>query len=262
MMLRMFSWFKKSRRRRLRGEAFPQRWIKIFQRNVPHYARLPLGLQESLRGATQIIVAERAWEGCNGLQVTEEMQVTIAGQAALLLLGNEGYYFDRVPSILLYPMAYKRMQTDGVGGLVTEETGILGEAWHRGSIVLSWPSVLAGCREQDGSNLVLHEFAHHLDGLDGVVDGIPPLPTRHALDQWERIFNAEFAQLHADLKDGYDTLFDPYGAESKAEFFAVVTECFFELPLDMRHEHPDLFRIFAEFYRLNPALWQPSVPTN
>lgn len=201
-------------------------------------------------------MAEREWVGCKGLEVTAEMRVTIAGQASLLLLGNPGYYFDRVPSVLLYPTPYRREQRVGDSGLVEESVGILGESWHRGSIVLSWPTILKRSRRPaNGTSLVLHEFAHHLDGLDGGTEGIPPLPTRAAQIEWEQVMADEYNRLLDDLEDDQPTLLDPYGADSPTEFFAVATECFFELPHDLRAEHPDLYRVLAGFYKLEPAEW-------
>jgi Mlc titration factor MtfA (ptsG expression regulator) len=235
--------------------------LAIVQRNVRQYALLPRALQGTLRDCTRIVAAEREWVGCRGLEVTDEMRVTVAAQASLLLLGNPGYYFERVPSVLLYPTAYRRQQSRGESGIVDEEVGILGESWHRGSIVLAWPVVLEDClAEPDGSNLVLHEFAHHLDGLDGATEGIPPLPTQAAHDDWERVIGVEYEALLDDLGAGRRTLLDPYAGESKPEFFAVASECFFELPEELRARHAELYRVLANFYCLDPAEWGAAEP--
>lgn len=253
----MFTWFRSRRRKRLLAQPFPPEWQEILDSNVRQYALLPPDLQETLRECVQIIVAEREWVGCRGLDVTDEMRVTIAAHASLLLLGNPGYYFERVPSVLLYPTAYRRPQQRGSSGIVDEEVGILGESWHRGSIVLAWPVVLEDClAEPDGSNLVIHEFSHHLDGLDGATEGIPPLPSQAAHDEWERVLDAEYERLLDDLSAGRRTLLDPYASESKTEFFAVASECFFELPVELRARHPALYRVLAKFYRLDPAEWE------
>jgi Mlc titration factor MtfA (ptsG expression regulator) len=123
-----------------------------------------------------------------------------------MILGEEGYYFDRVPSVLVYPSAYVREHSLGWQGPVDEEAELLGESWHRGSIILSWPAVLAGGRDpHDGQNLVLHEFAHHLDGLDGEMGGTPPLPTSTAHRHWREVLDREYAQLCDDVL-GRETL--------------------------------------------------------
>jgi Mlc titration factor MtfA (ptsG expression regulator)/Flp pilus assembly protein TadD len=234
----------------------PEAWRGWLKANVRLFGVLPPELRLKLEQSARIIVAERKWVGCGGLAVSEEMQVTVAGQAALLLLGEEGYYFDRVPSILLYGSAYVRPHKAGDRHSVDEDATLLGESWQQGSIVLSWPAVLSGGQgDRDGQNLVLHEFSHHLDGLDGEMGGTPPLPTRSAERRWHTVFDREYDRLADDLAAGRETLLDPYGTTSKAEFFAVATECFFERAPAMRARHAELYTCFREFYKIEPASW-------
>lgn len=250
------SYFKNRRRLKLLAQPLAVEWQAIIERNVAVYARLSSEQQRRLRDCTQIILAERPFEGCRGLVMTDEVQVTIAAQAALLLLGEEGYYFDRVPSILVYPAAYVREHSLGWQGPVDQDSEMLGESWHRGSIILSWPAVLAGGRDAgDGQNLVLHEFAHHLDGLDGEMGGTPPLLRRSAQRHWHDVFDREYRTLCDDVEQGRVTLLDPYGATNQAELFAVATECFFERPLELRERHAELFECLSGFYKLDPAAW-------
>ena len=251
----VFTYFKQARRRKLLGSPFPAAWLDTLSRNVGHYALLPAAQQSRLRDKLRILVSELRWEGCKGLVVTDEMKVTIAAQASLLLLGDDDYYFDRVPSLLIYPGAFMRATRFGGRSTVEEETELLGEAWNRGSVILSWPSALHGGRfPRDGQNLVLHELAHHLDGLDGEMGGSPPMSTER-LQRWQTVVRTAMDQLADDDERGQEELIDTYGLTNQAEFFAVSTECFFERPIEMRQRYPDWYQCLSELYRLNPAPW-------
>lgn len=252
----VFSFLRNRRRKKLLADPLPAAQQQIIERNVAVFARLSNAEREKLLAAARIIAAERPFVPCGGQQINEEVKLTIAAQAALLLLGEEGYYFDKVPSILVYPMAYARRHSLGSGSPVDEDAGMLGESWQRGSIVLSWPAILSGGRDAtDGQNLVLHEFAHHLDSLDGEMGGLPPLPTHEAEQRWIDVFGREYDRLCRDVENGQSTLLDPYGTTNKAEMFAASTECFFERPVELREQHPELYDIFREFYKLDPTAW-------
>ncbi len=254
----MFRWLRKRRRRALLAEPLREQWLAILQANIGHYALLSANEQAGLRDRLRIVVAEKNWEGCGGLVVSDEMRVTVAAQASLLLLGVPlDYCFDGVKSILLYPNEYAHplaWQVDETGASI--DIAYQGEAWHRGPVVLSWPHVLEGARDPaDGSNLVLHEFAHHLDGLDGEPDGVPPLASRAQYRRWYQVTEEEYLRLKRASRYDRATLLDTYGASSRAEFFAVSTECFFERPLAMQERHPQLYDILRQFYHQDPAVW-------
>jgi hypothetical protein len=253
----MLAWlFRSHRRKRLLAEPLPAQWLEILERNVGHYRLLPPPLQKRLADATRIVVSERTWVGCKGLTITDEHKVTIAAQASLLLLGVEDYYFEKLPAILVYPGNYVRPQRLGDHGFLEAEAILEGESWARGSIVLSWPTALAGGRDPtDGDNLVLHEFAHHLDCLDGEPSGHPPQPSSAAAEKWDRVIDLEFGRLQRALAAGEATLLDPYAAESKAEFFSVATEVFYEQPIEMRSEHSALYELLRGYFRVDPAGW-------
>jgi len=238
---------KKWRRKRLLARPFPEAWCEHLDQNVRHFRLLSNEQREKLRQSVVVMVAEKEWVGCRGLEMTDEIKVTIAGQAGLMLLGHEApYYFDGVLSVLVYPEAFV---TD-----LYQET--FGEAWPRGPVILSWRHVKEGGRDPaDGLNLVLHEFAHQLDGLDGDMSGIPPLGSRRRLERWREVAEREYVRLVNRADRGEITLLDHYGASNRAEFFAVATECFFERPLAMQRQHPELYAIFSDFYRLDPAQW-------
>lgn len=206
-----------------------------------------------LQDRTKIFMAEKNWEGLEGLEVTDEMKVTIAAQACLMLLGVDDFYFDNVKTILIFPNTFRREFNNG---LSVGSQHLSGEAWQGGPIVLSWVDVLRGCRIADnGSNVVIHEFAHALDGLDGQMGGNIFFDDHSLLQSWEAVVKREFAALVAASKAGLPTLLDPYGATSRAEFFAVATEAFFELPGLLQEEHPELFELLVKYFRLNPTHW-------
>ena len=253
-----FQWFRDRRRRHILSEPFPDEWLPILRHNVYHYGNLTADEQARLRDTARILVAEKNWEGCRGLTLSDEMKVTIAAEAALLLLGFEDQYFDMVQSILVYPDAYVAHGTEMVaGGLVVEgDSNRGGEAWYRGPVILSWDDTLAGARRRTpGHNLVLHEFAHQLDMQNGrVADGIPPMESVEQYRRWKEVMDTEYERLVFECNHGYRTLLDCYGATNIAEFFAVATECFFELPQRMAARHPDLYDILRKYYRQDPAV--------
>ncbi|HEX4143341.1 MAG TPA: M90 family metallopeptidase [Pirellulales bacterium] len=251
----VFSWIKKWRRGRIADAAFPAAWLDYLNQNVPHYRLLAADQQEKLRGNTQVFVVEKNWEGCGGLTVTDEMRVTIAAQACLLALGLDNVLFDSVLSILIYPREYVASAARRLGGGETVAADVrLGEAWYRGPVVLSWAEVIDDCRHLGhGRNVVWHEFAHQLDMLDRASDGTPPLGSRQQYERWSSVMTAELSKLRTARRLGRPTLIDPYGALNEAEFFAVVTECFFDRPVELREEHSDLYELLAEFYRQDTA---------
>ena len=253
------SWFRSGRRQKLLAQPLASEWQAILLRNVALYPRLSPVQQRKLVDDLRIIVAERRFVGCKGLVVTDEMKVTIAAQAALLLLGEAGYYFDRVTSFLLYP--YKMvLPAHGVRPSSDEndfdERVILGQAFQQGEIILSWPDVLSGGRvADDGENVVLHELAHHLDGLDGQMGGSPPGLAADRQEHFHRVFEAALDQLRRDLADGCDSVLLPAAAESTSELFAYGTECFYEQPHELREQYPELFACLGEFYKVDPLVW-------
>ncbi len=246
-------WSKKRRRRRLLAEPFPVEWLEILRRSVRQYALLTSAEQAKLRDRLRVFVAEKEWEGCGGLEVTDEMKVTIAAQACLLVLALDyEYHYDRIQTVLIYPDTYIHPpQTQG--GLVRGPAAIHGEYWHRGPVVISWKNT--GSDATRGANLVFHEFAHHLDDLDGGMDGTPPLESGEPTRRWREVVDAEFRRLVTQAQRGEPTLLDEYGAESQAEFFAVATECFFERPIALRARHAQLYGVLRGFYRQDPATW-------
>ncbi|MGE0607445.1 MAG: zinc-dependent peptidase [Pirellulales bacterium] len=254
----IFSWLRNRRRRQRRAAPFPSEWQRILAENVRLYALLTAEDQEKLRERIKIFVPEKKWVGCADQPINDEVQVTIAAQACLLLLGvEESYCFDDLLSILVYPNTYTQPPKMRQHQLVVEEqVATLGEAWKRGPIVLTWAEALRGGRQpHDGHLLVIHEFAHHVDGLDGDMDGTPPLRTSPEYHRWDHVVRVEYNRLVRQTQQGRATLLDQYGASSRAEFFAVASECFFGRPLELRQQHTDLYEILQNLYRQDPAQW-------
>jgi len=247
------TWRRAHRRRELLSQPIAPSWRPWFAR-LPCWRTLSPGERERLAGIARVLVAERPFEGCGGLALTEEMVVTISGQAALLLLHLQHDYFASVPSILVYPRAFvdPTPRVDA-GGIVHEGSANLGEAWRRGPVVLSWADVLAGLSHRDGRNLVLHEFAHKLDMLDGYADGCPPLKSKSAHRRWHDVMLRAYEELCHASEQGRASLLDAYGATNPAEFFAVATECFFGQPGATKQRHPQLYDVLAAYYRQDPA---------
>ncbi len=247
---------KKRRREKLRNQPFPPAWIEIIEKNVPVYRRLSEADKKEIQGHILVFLAEKNYEGCGGLEMTDEIKVTIAAQACLLLLHRETGYYPGLYSILVYPSAfiakgYVEFATDYYGE--TEQVH-LGESWKRGALILSWDDVLANAGDvHNGHNVVLHEFAHQLDIEDGYADGAPLLPQRSMYAAWARILGRDFAKLREDTEEGRSTVLDQYGATDPAEFFAVATECFFEIPVQLQRVHPDLYEELKLYYKQDPA---------
>jgi Mlc titration factor MtfA (ptsG expression regulator) len=252
----LLSWWRRRQRRQLLAQPFPAEWLTVLQKNVAHYRHLSEAEKSRLRDDLRVFVAEKNWEGCGGLRMTDEIKVTIAAQAMLLVLGMEHNYFDRVQSILVYPRGYVETRDDGIGGDGTPEVmrALAGEAHYRGPVVLSWSEVLRDGRHPSaGHNLVFHEFAHQLDYLDGVINGTPPLGTRAEGQRWHEVMTTEYQQLVEASERGQATLLDHYGTTNEAEFFAVATECFFDVPVPMAERHPRLYALLRDYYHQDPA---------
>jgi Mlc titration factor MtfA (ptsG expression regulator) len=228
---------------------------------VALYAPLGEAERARLRDLLRVFVAERNWEGCRGLTVTDEMKVTIAAQACLLILNIEHDYFGRVPSILVYPSGFRVPNRYDLDGTFGPGHGLLGQAWYRGPVILAWDTVLAGSRgATDGLNVVLHEFAHQLDFLDGYADGTPLLSGRQEHHRWHEVMTAEYERLVRESHQGRARVLDAYGAASPSEFFAVATEAFFERAVPLRQRHPALYEVLRGYYRQDTAARAPRPP--
>jgi Mlc titration factor MtfA (ptsG expression regulator) len=231
-----------------------------------HFSYLEGHEQQQLCQLVQLFVAEKEWEGCNGLVLTDEMKVTIAGQACLLLLGlvdvlRGPELYANVETILVYPSTFiPRRQEESIfaiPGIEHPMLPLIGEAHRRGPVILTWDAVRRSGRHPEvGHNVVYHEFAHKLDMLDGAVDGVPPLGDKAEYERWNRVCQSEYARLRELSDAGREGVLDPYGSTDEAEFFAVVTEAFFDAPIELAEEYPALYEVLSAFYRQDTAARQ------
>ncbi len=252
----MFGFIRRFRRNEIKERPFPPEWLGLIERNVPYFNRLCDEDKRELLGHVQVFLEEKSFEGCGGLAITDEIRVTIAAQACILLLRRDTDYYADLEVILVYPSKYiAPKKTMAPGGIVIEgEQARLGESWDRGVVVLAWDSVLSGARDiRDGHNVVLHEFAHQLDQEEGGADGAPELPCLSMYTPWARVLGKAYNQLLDDIHNMKPTLIDDYGATNPAEFFAVVTETFFEKPKQLKAKHPALYEQLKAFYCQDPA---------
>jgi len=248
--------FKKWRRKRLAGRPFPDEWLAMIERNVPFYRRLPPEDQKELQQHILIFTAEKRFEGCGGLEITDEMKVTIAAQACILLLHRKTDYYPGLFSILVYPRSYVVHKARHlVGRIMLEGPDIrLGESWRRGSVVLSWDDVRRSAADvHDGHNVVFHEFAHQLDSSGAKGDSTPVVQKRSTYIAWARILRKDYEELRREVGCNRPTFLGEYGASDPAEFFAVATEYFFKKPRELQRFHPNLYEELKHFYQQDPA---------
>jgi hypothetical protein len=254
------------RHRRIEQQPFPERWLRVVKRDLPFFQRMPAGLQIALKNQIKHFLANKRFTGCAGFVMTDDVRISIAAQACLLILQRPGDYYSSLKSILVYPSEFLAAREGAdESGLVSHKTRVMaGEAWSDGKIILSWESVARGAADfADGYNVVLHEFAHQLDNQFGHANGAPWLSSHQALQDWSRVFNDEFTRLRQLAQDPVarslqteEQVLDFYGASEPAEFFAVATEAFFERPYALAARHPQLYEQLQVYYRVDPRHWQ------
>ncbi len=245
------------RRQRIARQPFPAAWRDIVRRRVPLASELPATQQLRLKKQIQVLLADVPVIGCAGLEVDDEVRVTIAAQAAFLLLGRGGS-FGNLRQVLVYPGHFVVPRSEvGAGGVVHEGRDVLaGQSWQRGQVIVAWDAVLDGAADpHDGANVVMHEFAHQLDQDTGAANGAPYVGRGALQRDWARVMNHEFDLLLARLARAEPGLIGPYAATSPAEFFAVATELFFERPAALAAERPELYEQLRRCYRLDPTSW-------
>ena len=265
---------REKRFRQLAGTPLNSELVNRLRPHMPLYDCLPPALQRQLQGLINVFLNDKRFQGAGGLAVTDEMRLTVAGNACLLLLNRSDPCFPRVKTILLYPDTLITHQVQQDGPIVHEgPSARLGESWHRGPVILSWADVLRGVNNpNDGHNVVLHEFAHKLDEENGSMNGLPILREHTDYPDWARIMSTEFAHLteqinHNDSRNrqrnrSRNSVIDEYGGASPAEFFAVATEAFFEEGQKMRKRLPELYAQLKQYYGVDPAKWQPRRDVN
>lgn len=250
---------KQYRRDRLTKQPFPTHWNSILEKNLPFYNQLFTDERYQLQANIQILLAEKQFIGCGGLDVTEEMKLVIAAVSSLLLLNAQGRYFSKLQSILVYPTAYTTQAKTWLSPYVVEETRVarLGESWDRGHLVLSWQQICYDMQHwQDGHNVILHEFAHQLDAEDETAQGVPRLANKAQRDTWASVMTSAYQQICQTVERGKKSPIDSYGATNPAEFFAVATETFFEKPRTLYRYRQDLYGLLETYYQIDPKSWR------
>jgi len=247
------------RRRQLDSRVFPDAWLTIVTGKLPVYTKMTAAQQLQLQKLITRFLASKNIIGCAGLKVTDEIRLTIATHACLLLLNRPSNEYRELRTILVYPSSFlvKHDVHDEAGIVTTGRHVLSGESWSNGKVILAWDNVAHGVHDfSDGYNVVLHEFAHQLDHQSGITNGAPLLYSPTAYKNWARVFSEEFAQLQHATDSHLNTLIDQYGATDPAEFFAVVTETFYEKPQQLASHHPELFEELKLYYRVDPREWQ------
>lgn len=262
----IISWLTNRRRRKWLSQPIPAEWDAWLRLNVWQYPHLDEARQRKVREFVCVMFHEKDWVGGNRFVVTDEMRVSVAGQAALMTLGFERpWYFDRLHTIILYQGAYAASPQSTsdliLGGITLPEEEFdtrLGESWQGGPIVLAWSVVQRdGQSARRARSVVIHEFAHHMDGLDGTTDGAPPITDFKFERQWYKVTSVEFNSLVERARAGERSLLDAYGASNHAEFFAVACECFFTRPHALKNEHQDLHLALVRLFGQDPCEWLP-----
>jgi Mlc titration factor MtfA (ptsG expression regulator) len=254
----LFSFFKNRRRQRLLNRPFSDLWVEIITNNVWQYSSLSPAQQQRILQCSAVMVAEKSWEAVKGFEITDEVKLTISATAALLTLGlEEPFYFDRVSTILVHPDLIENRAVQQ-GRLVSHETAYYsGLAWQGGPLVFSWRDALRGSRRPgDGRNVIIHEFIHHIDGLDGEMGGMPIIPSEPLRQRWDIVFRRRFNELNDELDSGRELRIDGYAATNLAEFFAVSGENFFDSPGRLKQKLPDVYDLLREYFDIDPVQFE------
>ena len=225
---------------------------------VPVYRKLPNELKEKLKQRVVIFLDEKLFEGCGGLEMTDEIRIVIAAYASVLILEETSDYYGDLQAILVYPDDYVApVHHESEGGIVSEGfESRHGEYWGAGSIVLSWRDIQRNLYSPRGEgNLIYHEFSHLLDDRYGLTAGVSDTGKPLRDDEWTRVFSNTYQKLIRTARTGNLSALDTYGAKNPAELFSVATEAFFEKPVRLKRELPELYEMLKSFYGLDPVSW-------
>lgn len=239
-------------RRILRRNPIPHHVWRRVTRRIAIFHELGAVQMAHLRELTAWFLHSKAINGAHGLEVTLAMRVAVAAQACLLILDLDIDYFDNWVEVILYPGAFRvnHEQVDAIGLVHNDANVLSGESWLRGPVILSWDDVERDTYSpQPGRNVVLHEFAHKLDGLNGAANGLPPLRRGMSRRRWAEDFSAAYDALCLQVAAGKSACINPYAATSPAEFFAVASEYFFTARDILKKSCPNVERQLTLFYR-------------
>ncbi len=239
--------WRRQRTRQTASLPLPPSAQELLRARLPHYAALSSEQRERLHAHVQRFLAEKRFSGCNGLQVTNEMRMLIAGMACLLILRPDARVYPRLKSVLVYTEAFwvHHPEPDELGLVSDEPELTLGESWSGTHVVLSWQDVQAALAG-DSTNVVAHEFAHQLDDENPATEGAPLLPD---YTRWSRVMQAAYDEL----RKRSSPVLDEYGAEGPGEFFPVATEAYLQCGAELSEHHPELYQLLQDYYGINTA---------
>ncbi|MCY2975193.1 MAG: M90 family metallopeptidase [Planctomycetota bacterium] len=251
------------RRSKLKRLSISQSDLTMLKHSLWQATYLPPNLQEQLIRWARLLIFDKFWEGCDGLSVSKEMQWKVSAQAGLMVVGYPDWHFDKTATVLIYPRPYVARDSPVLLGGYTVgiegESVRAGETGYRKPVILNWNDVQLGARDaNDGHNLVIHEFAHQLDLINGPsADGLPPLP--HNVDEvkWWESMKAELQAARAIVADGYRVLIGDYGLSEPSEFFAVSSELYFQQPHLLAEYHPTVYELLQIFYQIDLREYVP-----
>jgi Mlc titration factor MtfA (ptsG expression regulator) len=254
MMQRLREWLRRRNAAIIALDVTPEQWAQSEER-LPFLAHLDDAERQHLRELSLEFLAEKQMSGARGLELNLDMQLSIALQACLLVLKLGLDWYRGWIGIIVYPgdFVIPRQEMDEDGVVHEFDDNVMGEAWLGGPVLLSWHETP---EEADGINVVIHEFAHKLDMKNGIPDGLPPLHEGMSRRDWSEAFSAAYDNFCIRVDGGEDTPLDPYAADAPAEFFAVMSEAFFETPRLLHDEYPAVFEQLRLFYRQDPLIHQ------
>jgi MtfA peptidase len=259
------NWWQRRRvRKQLRHQRIPiSNWMACTA-NVKLFAGLTRPERVRLRELATLLLQQKTFSAARDFTVTDAMRITIASQACLMILHLSLDYFDGWSEIIVYPGAFhvRHNHMDEYGLVHDEEHALTGESWEQGPLILSWSDIQEELHDIHlGGNVVIHEFAHKLDMLDGAANGIPELHRPMVREQWTRAMSSAFEHLRRQLDDGQAPEIDSYAATDPAEFFAVVSEYFFTAPRLLRRTYPEVYEQLEQFYRQDPVVRLTNIRT-
>ncbi|MGM0508496.1 MAG: M90 family metallopeptidase [Fusobacteriota bacterium] len=246
---------KRYKRHKIRKTKFPDIWETYLKDDLKIYNMIPYELREKLKEDIMILIYEKRFEGCQGTVITGKKKVLIAAQACLLFINKKSRYYPKLDSILVYPDRYKVKQAREINGVPVKKGGIrLGESWQNGEVVLAWSNVMEGFNHTK-HNVVIHEFAHQIDQETGYANGFPALTRDMDRKEWTKVLKKEYKKLVFKKEHNKISIINKYGATNPAEFFAVITELFFEDPLKLNEASIDLYLELKKYYKIDTKKW-------
>ena len=254
----LFDLFKNRRRERILSEARidEAQW----QRELASYnftRALDATERERLKQLVILFMAEKPINGAGNLNIDNAARLAIAIQACMPILNLDLDWYKSWTEVIVYPAGFvaRHEEVDEAGVVHTIEEPMSGESWEHGTVVLSWADVQQGgqAERSGGYNVVIHEFAHQIDMLNGDANGFPPLHADMDREQWAQAFSTAYEHFCRRVDAGEETAIDDYAAENPGEFFAVISESFFETPLMVRMEYPSVYAQLTQLYRQDPA---------